>query len=328
VLLGTVKSWRTSPYVVSKEIDGVTYYQFSTLPRTTIAKLPYKNVEAALDAAKLIANNQQQVEVAHDKTNLGCELRQARENWPDYFDTYVSAYDKEWAVRYAKAHAVFARRLELTAPDASPRRTHKELQGPFRALKLDGFCTRSQQYFSRQLKWCARNGIAATLLHSNLGNDNALKTGTFHKYRTEAYHSLPYKYSCGTVALLVNYECAAHGLPEVSESWVKQFLAQPNVKNRLAKSHHGLKYFTDRIQSYVERTTALHANDLWQADGSPLQFFCWNADRTKKIRLTLFVILDVYSRKIVGYDLSPDRRPVECPKRPETSYPADGYGPV
>ncbi|MBP0904172.1 DDE-type integrase/transposase/recombinase [Mariniflexile gromovii] len=39
-------------------------------------------------------------------------------------------------------------------------------------------------------------------------------------------------------------------------------------------------------------------------DGTPMQFYCWDNSRTKMIRLYLFAIKDVCSRKIVGFDVS------------------------
>ena len=300
-----MKYWaKAQSGVVRKELNGHTFYQYETLPARTRAKLPWPTAEKLLDAWQLQQHRNQKVELAWQQEELASELRQARENWVAYYDTYTAACGNKRAVVLAKAHAVFVRLLELSGPNATPRRTYQELHGPFQSLNLEKFCTKSARHFSRQLKGCATDGIAATLLHGNLGNNNAQKATAFHEYRAEAYYSLPNKYSFGTIADLVKYECEAHGLPEVSENWVKRYLTQPNVLNRLAKQRHGTKYFTDQVQTYMERTTALHANDLWQMDGSPLQFICWNADRSQKIRLTLFVVLDVHSRKIVGYDMS------------------------
>lgn len=304
VAAGTVNAWQYLKRVTRKSIEGETWYEYESLPRSARAKLPFSDKSAVLDAAKLTAHNRQQVEVAAEQASLAYDLAQAREGWVPYFDTYAAAYDNERAGDYARAHAVFVRLVELSVADASPRYTHAQLYPHFRALRLPGYCTDSLAYFSRQLRTCAKDGVTALLLHGNLGNKFAEKATAFHEYRSEAYYSLPYKYSFGTVAELVSYECEANDLRTVSESWIKQYLSQPSVKNRLIKLRHGVKEYTNRVQPYLERTTALHANDLWQMDGSPLQFFCWNADRTKKIRLTLFVILDVHSRKIVGYDMS------------------------
>lgn len=67
-------------------------------------------------------------------------------------------------------------------------------------------------------------------------------------------------------------------------------------------SRNGDKYAREALLPYLVRQNAKNAGDQWQIDGTRFQFLF--EDQHGKIGfLTLFVVLDVYSKKIVGFSL-------------------------
>lgn len=135
--------------------------------------------------------------------------------------------------------------------------------------------------------------------------ESVKKTNDFHRGIAMAFLNHPNKYSYRIVADLVNYHCAEENQPQITESWIKWLLANDNhFRTLMMASRNGEKYAKDNLIAHaVRKNTAFPAN-VWMLDGSPLQFYCWNESRTKLIRLNLFVIIDVCSRKIVGFDVS------------------------
>lgn len=132
-----------------------------------------------------------------------------------------------------------------------------------------------------------------------------LKTNDFHKGIVMAFLSHPNKYSYRVVTDLVNYHCLEENQTEITESWIKKLMVTDNhFRTIVMASRNGEKYTNENILAHAVRKETLFPANVWMLDGSPLQFYCWNESRTKLIRLNLFVIIDVCSRKIVGFDVS------------------------
>lgn len=132
-----------------------------------------------------------------------------------------------------------------------------------------------------------------------------IKTNEFHRGITMAFLSHPNKYCYRIVTDLVNHHCLEENQPEITESWVKWIMVKDNhFRTLVMASRNGEKYTKDNLIAHaVRKNTAFPAN-VWMIDGSPMQFYCWNESRTKTVRLNLFVVIDVCSRKIVGFDVS------------------------
>ena len=131
------------------------------------------------------------------------------------------------------------------------------------------------------------------------------KTGDLHKALVLQILSNPKRLAYRVTADLVNHHCQIEGFPTISESWIKKLMATDNTfKTAVDKCRYGKKYFNDNILPHQVRIITPYPANVWMIDGTPIQFFCWNATRTKQIRLYLFAVIDVCSRKIVGFDIS------------------------
>ncbi|PDS23801.1 DDE-type integrase/transposase/recombinase [Flavobacterium branchiophilum] len=127
----------------------------------------------------------------------------------------------------------------------------------------------------------------------------------FHKSYILHYASLSECYSYRVVADLVNYHCELNNQPIISESMVKRIMATDNKFRELVNvGRFGEKNANDHLYPYLKRLPTKYPANLWMIDGTPVQFYCWNKTRTKVIRLYLFAIIDVCTRKIVGYDIA------------------------
>lgn len=172
-------------------------------------------------------------------------------------------------------------------------------------LQIKGLKNHITNYneFAIKLAGWAKNGI--NLIHGLTGSaQNHLKKITdFHIGKMEQYYSHPNQYTYQMVTDLVNADCKAINLKEISIESVKKYLSQPAVKNRLS-FYRNKEFFKKNVQPFARRKAVLNSGDLYYADGSPIQVFCWNRERTKKIRLNLFAVMDVKSAKVVGFDLA------------------------
>lgn len=144
------------------------------------------------------------------------------------------------------------------------------------------------------------------VLHANRHNTNNLKLTPYHKALVLFYVSLPNQLTYDTVKLLVNHHISeAHQqLKIISESTIKKMMRKNENKGLIASTRYGSKYFDSQFGSYQKRSVSPFPSTTWMMDGTPIQFYCYNEDRTKIIRLNLFVVIDVCTRKVVGYSIS------------------------
>ena len=106
---------------------------------------------------------------------------------------------------------------------------------------------------------------------------------------------------------MMNLHCAEHGKRLISYTTVKRYLQRPEVQNMIEGHRYGKKSLDSEVLPYLPRKEEAFAGNLWVMDGTPVQFFCWNgaAGKDKKrIKLNLYVIVDAFSRKVGGFDVS------------------------
>ena len=228
--------------------------------------------------------------------------------------SYKIASDDSEIILSAKEHAFWLKMLQVTGTE------FKTFDGGckrglnlYLELKKDLKFTKdfsNENYFrillSKLRKAVLNNESIVDIIVSGKKKSKApYKTNEFHKGMAMAFLSHGNKYSYRIVTDLVNYHCEEEKQPQITESWIKWLMANDNhFRTLVLASRNGEKYAKDNLISHAVRKNTSFPANIWMLDGSPLQFYCWNETRTKLVRLNLFVIIDVCSRKIVGFDIS------------------------
>ncbi|MEI7488315.1 MAG: DDE-type integrase/transposase/recombinase [Chryseobacterium sp.] len=151
-----------------------------------------------------------------------------------------------------------------------------------------------------------KQGIEKSIVHKGINQVKYKSTSDFHKMVLLEILAHPKRYSYPKVTDLVNHVCEQNGYKTVSESWVKAQVsnANPEFRNLVMTTRAGEKHFKSSLQKHAVREQTTLPGDVWMIDGSPIQFWCWSKNRKKYTRLNLFVVVDVSSRKVVGFDIS------------------------
>ncbi len=257
-----------------------------------------------------------------------------------YKESLIDAYNNNWLVfkqqykahfkthkdkenlsnAYAKEHAFWCQLVDLSGGIANraKRNSLNVLYDIYRELRLEiPYKIRYTDYKS----FAGKVNVIRKSLFKNedikkqiVSNQYFLirnkKTTHFHKGMALYYLSHPKIYPYRVVTDLVNYHAKQEKKQLITESWVKKLMATDReFKTIVEKGRYGKKYFSDNIASYIPRKISPFPANVWMIDGTPMQFYCWNKERKKLIRLYLFTVIDVCTRKIVGFDvgLSEDR---------------------
>ena len=128
----------------------------------------------------------------------------------------------------------------------------------------------------------------------------------FHKGLILVYVGHEKKYCYRICTDLINYHCLEENQPTLSESYIKTMMS-PNNDNEFRtlvfSLRNGTKYMNENILPHADRYPVEFPANLWMIDGTPIQFFCKDKNG-RIIRLSVFVILDAFSRKVVGFDIA------------------------
>ena len=303
----------------SKDSTGTRVVVLDSIPEATRTKYGIPSGNDYL-SVKIIEQSNQDFEATKAKEEKEYLYNAYFSNWINYVSLYSQryAYNKKTQLansqQSAKDHAFWVAMVELTGSidQAEHGRLitgysyYKELKKQLiLTVKID-----SISYFKKYVK-DVRTALKNDTGLTDIIADNAKKeregkkSNDFHKALVLQILSNPQRLAYRVTTDLVNHHCELENLPTISESWIKKLMATDNTfKTAVDKCRYGKKYFNDNILPHQVRKITPYPANVWMIDGTPIQFFCWNGTRTKQIRLYLFAVIDVCSRKIVGFDIS------------------------
>lgn len=293
-----------------------------TIPENTRLKYNIPSAQEYAEQKLIEQENKLRIET---ETRYNLEKSALIEAYTNEWIPYVNLYDRlfsysrksqiRYSKQFAKEHAFWVKMVEITGTKYSAY--HGKVYAGFQLFselksELSFYNSiNNLNYFSRKLKEL-RTAIANNQDLSELIADGNLKrkphlvkTTDFHNALTLSFLSHPKKYPYRVVTDLVNHHCQIEEMPPITESWIKKKMAEDNkFRSAVSKYRNGEKYFNDNLLAHAVRNVTPYPANVWMIDGTPIQFFCWNETRTKVIRLNLFAIIDVCTRKIVGFDMA------------------------
>lgn len=235
---------------------------------------------------------------------------------PYYIDrfSYNERLKNELPIQYAHEHAFWLEMVYLTGNQYASEFGEVAKHFPLfmeckKHLKFGDNIT-SEGQFRRKLKQIReallrKENIIDIIVPAFYKSREAKKTNDFHVALAVSIYGHPKKYSYALTADMINYHCELEGQQIISESWIKTLFHNDNkLKTLAASTRFGNKHYNDHLMPHAVRNTTVFPGNIWMIDGTPVQFYCWNKEQTRSVRLNLFAVIDVASRKIVGFDIS------------------------
>ena len=296
------------------------WIKLDSIPNTTKTKY---NIPSSEDLEL------QRLNVQREKENILSDPDALRltysfnEEYADFYQLYWDrlAYSQEKQLKYAKTyaqeHAYWVQMVHITG--TLEKTTYGKVSFCFeihKALLHAGLITllsnvTSLVHFKTKLKtlrkalYCGNDGVDV-IIHKGLKLRNqGTKIKDFHRGLILAYLQYEQIYAYRVVADLVNHHSELRGYKKISESSIKNLMSTDNKFRTLVDAYrYGKKHFNDNVLPHTVRELPKFPANVWMIDGTPIQFYCHNESRTKIIRLYLFVVIDVCSRKVVGFDIA------------------------
>jgi len=222
--------------------------------------------------------------------------------WRQYVPSYSEYYlDKGKRTLFAKTHSLFNNSIIMKKSGVySLINIHKV----YLKFKEAIFWTDKYDYFTKKIKFAQDQGITDTLLHDfkKFGRNNYRLTPLVKK-RIIFYYVNPKKYSRKQITEMVNLELIERGLKSISYQSVTLFLRNNEFKNRHDILRNGKEYAYNKLFPYITRKEPEHIASLYQIDSTRLNL-PYNGDDGKIRFIYLCVIMDVFTRKIIGHSFS------------------------
>jgi transposase InsO family protein len=241
----------------------------------------------------------------------------------DYFqflELYEKRYSysmeyKELANLSAREHAFWLKMIEVTGSkfktfDGGCKRGHS-LYLDLKKELIFSINIETESYFRLTLSRLRKLLIQGKCISEEVANKKRKpkpyhkKTNDFHKGFAMAILGHPNKYTYRIATEIINHHAPLENQSLITESWIKWLMTNDNHFRTVVKaSRNGSKWTSDNLIQHAVRKSTPFPGNVWMIDGTPLQFYCWNESRTQIIKLYLFVVMDVCSRKIVGHSIS------------------------
>lgn len=144
-------------------------------------------------------------------------------------------------------------------------------------------------------------------IHKNEGKDNAaLIKGEIADFLLAQY-SLPIKLTIPEVLERYEFKQPIKGWPDLTDKAVYNFLYKPENERIWTLARHGREAYNKKYKHTLTRDKSnWFPNCYWAIDGTKLDWIHFWDDSSNKMgaKLKINVMFDVYSEKIIGWDLS------------------------
>lgn len=151
-----------------------------------------------------------------------------------------------------------------------------------------------------------KNGYEV-FLHKGEGQKNAIKIKGEIADFLLAQYCLPIKRSIPEVMEFYDKEAIKREWPTLTEQAVHNFLNQPENERIWTLARHGLQAYNKKYKHTITRDKSnWFPNAFWVIDGTKLDWIHLWDEASNKLgaKLKIDLCFDVYSEKIIGYDLS------------------------
>lgn len=225
-------------------------------------------------------------------------LRAVNSDFIDFRKHYQGIfYDIDSIYKYSKLHAFFHACYQLNEVGVES----KVIYNVYEEWNFGSLDLKSRPTFYRKLKKFKESG-GQSLIHGALHKSrgaSVLKDEVINKI--EALYRDKKQFSGSKIHSKLNQWCRTKGFSEVSFSSVKSILSKPEFMNKNKVFRYGDEWAKLNFEHFRLRNDPDYNGSLWQIDGTRIQIpYSKNG---KEAYLQIFVVMDVYSRSIVGYSV-------------------------
>lgn len=270
----------------------VKWIKFSSIPARTRLKYNLPSEETILYEVEEEDINQSIQRIRR------CLFHAYNDGYHHFFKHYHGIYyDHEVIENHARTHAVLHSCIDLKRFGILVKDIY-EVYNEMTDLTFPGKSLKS--FYHKLVEFETRG--ADSLIHGSQGKVKALtKVKPKHVERIEKLFRSPKMLSGTEITDKLNRWALENGFRKLSVSTVRRVISDPHFQNRNRPYRNGQEWVDSNFKPFRLRMNPEHNGELWQVDGSRLQIAYLNQKKNAPGFLHLFVVMDVHSRKIIGY---------------------------
>ncbi len=218
-----------------------------------------------------------------------------------YEDRYFYSYE---VLTYARMHSLVDSILCLKNDGIySLKEMHNAMLKVMKARHLYNFKVNSFRYFKDKINQINSKSIESYIIHGNRGKpkENCKVTPYVKKSMIKFYIQNSPRLSYKDITDQVNHHIMKRGYQTIDISSTKSFFANREIQNRYKPFRFGKEWVSKYLDPSIVRVLPRFIQDKWEIDGTVLPFYVIVAK--KVTRLWICIIVDVHSRKIIGYGI-------------------------
>lgn len=285
------------------------FFQVSALSKQTLKKLGTLDRIALEDDLSKLQTEKIEATKYSSEILLILEFAYTQKRlWLKYIPLYQDRfYTTEELVLYCKTHSVISAIFGLQNEGYKL----KEIYACYNSLRekviLYNFDAGSYDYFCKRLTVFQSNKLEIALIHGNKHKEKrSKKRSKLHEKLMIKFYAQPHPNLLTYQEILdkVNAEVKKRGLKEIKLTTVKDFLGNPTIQNTYKPFRLGEKWAETHLEPYLNRSLPKDVHDKWEIDGKCLPFYVL-LDENEGVfgRMWLIIVVDVHSRKILGFSL-------------------------
>lgn len=282
----TIRQWSKRKIGERIYLYNIAYINYDDIPTPTRSKLPSKDEFIAIYRSK-------QTDAITDQYFNQMESAYLK-GFIKYRDIYTSLVKPDEVTGYAQKHAVWEVILRLHSQKTSRIRqvSFRSIWEAYRRIYPNGYAYNRMNPAINKAK---SEGIPALIVKQS-GGHNRLDDPVLDKWILDALSSGK-AYSQYYIYQLITELCKQYNHYTPSITWVKKRCntLQPIVFDKTFGTDKG----TYTKLPYTGILRAENPNSQWQIDGYTLPFYMEDFEK-----LTLFVVKDAFSGRIVGYEIA------------------------
>lgn len=289
---GASRYYENIKYVLDKRVVLI---KFSTLSPQLIRKYKIPNEDVIVKSI-----GDQKSDELYVKIKLSLDFAYDH-GYKSYQKYYVgNFFDLDLIVSYARTHCLLKTILDLHYNSKDYSVEIKKMFPIYQSYELLQFETENLKSFYNKLNEFKNNGYSVLINKNYKCIKSKKKVSVNHVNKIKELFKDKRQFTYREIHYKLNQWAIIKGVSEISISAIKNVITDPIVQNECKPFRNGSEWSKLYLDPYKTRSEVQKNGELWEMDGSRLQIAYIN-NEGKIAFLWCFVVMDVHSRKIVGY---------------------------
>lgn len=292
-----IRQWKSRDQVDSLKVGSTTYVRWSSVPERTRSKYSQEEINRICNSYMY----EEQSKALYNSIRFGMQNAYERD-YLRYRGIYIEqGLPLDKVVEYSKEHAMWAFLLDTYYRENGQEHPVDEALKAYNEILPEK--NYSRETFRKKIAKALKEGIPGIIIRKK-GSGRPKEFDKQYEYMIYQLASDAKAFKCADVYRKVCSICEEMGMKSPKERTVNNIFRKA-LRNPVVYAHrYGVDKMRYNMLSYASIQHAENAGDQYQIDGWTMPFYYRDPVDKRLKTMCLFVVMDAYSKKAVGYYVS------------------------